>query len=652
MAGAKQNRFGSKPRVADEAMAGPAHDRAILALGLAADPRIAQALLANAQPAYAADPSGKLIYANEGYRELLEAVRGAPDGGAGVVQDDILSPEALLQVRRKGEPLWLEQSFDTEPAARHLRSLHFPIPAESGGDAPLVGGIYCDNSRERALVGRVAQTQERFDDITRLVSDWVWEVDRDFKFTFVSARVMEVFGIHQRLMLDTNLFDLGTVVDQDSDAPDREWRSPFRDKLFRFVGADGQFRLCRLSGMPIFEPASGPFAGFRGTANDITAQLEAEDRAAAAQTRLESAIESSSEAFALFDSENRLSICNEKFREFHPMIAELMTPGVSFEELIRAGAERGQFSAAAGNVDDWVARELDRQSDPADAYEQHLSDGRWLKVSDRKTADGGTVCLRTDITELKRREEALRAAREVAELANRSKSEFLANMSHELRTPLNAIIGFSEVILNQMFGPIANPQYEEYIRDIHESGTHLFELINDILDVSKAEAGKLELHESTISMADVVARCMRLVAERAQRAQVTIEIDVAEDLPKLVADERKLKQIVINILSNAVKFTPEGGAIEVSAAVDVDGCMRFVVKDTGIGIAPEDIETVMAPFGQVDSRLARRYEGTGLGLPLTKSLVKLHGGDLAVESEVDAGTTIIIRLPAERLQTA
>ena len=652
MAGARQRRSASKPRVAGEGLAAPAHDRAILALGLAADPRVAQALLANAQPAYAADPSGKLVYANQGYRELLQAVREAPDGGVGVVQGDILSPEALLQVPRDDKPLWLEQSFETEPTVRHLRSLHFAIPAQGGGDAPLVGGVYYDISRERAMAKRVAHTQERFDDITRLVSDWIWEVDTDFNFTFVSARVMEVFGIHPRLMRDTNLFNLGTIVDQDAEAPDREWRSPFRDKLFQFVGVDGQPRLCRLSGMPIFDSASGAFAGFRGTANDITAQLEAEGRAQAAQARLDGAIESSSEAFALFDPENRLVICNEKFREYHPIIAELMTPGVTFEKLIRAGAERGQFSDAVGKVVDWVARELDRQSNPAGAYEQHLSEGRWLKVSDRKTADGGTVCLRTDITELKQREEALRAAREVAELANRAKSEFLANMSHELRTPLNAIIGFSEVILKEMFGPLANERYTGYVKDIYDSGTHLYELINDILDISKAEAGKLELHESTVAMADVVARCLRLVAERTEHALVTITTDIAEDLPKLVADERKLKQILINLLSNAVKFTPEGGAIDIAATVDPDGWMRLSVKDTGIGIAPEDIETVMAPFGQVDSRLARRYEGTGLGLPLTKSLVELHGGTIAIESEVDVGTTVIIRLPAERLRTA
>jgi signal transduction histidine kinase len=223
-------------------------------------------------------------------------------------------------------------------------------------------------------------------------------------------------------------------------------------------------------------------------------------------------------------------------------------------------------------------------------------------------------------------------------------------MSHELRTPLNAFIGFSEVILKEMFGPLANENYREYIKDIHDSGSHLYQLINDILDVSKAEAGKLELRETSVNMADVIERCVRLVEERAQRAQVTIETRIADGTPSLIADERKLKQILINLLSNAVKFTPEGGTVEVLAGELDDGRFELVVKDTGIGIAAEDIAIVMAPFGQVDSRLARRYEGTGLGLPLTKSLVELHGGVIDVESEVDVGTRIIIHLPKESVQ--
>jgi PAS domain-containing protein len=347
MAEATQGSAEGKPRVVDNRAAWqPNFNGAALALGLAADHRIAEALLTNGQPAYVADQSGKLVYANDGYHELLEMALMSNPAAISDEDNPILSPDALNQALQACEPVWIKQTLNTEPTPRNLRSLHFPIANEDGKSEVLVGGVYYDISRESALAKRVASTQARFDDITRLISDWVWEVDKDFNLTFVSARVMEVFGIHPRLMLDTNLFDIGSFMDAGRDTPDLEWRSPFRDKLFSIVDAEGKHRQCQLSGMPVFDSVTGAFAGFRGTATDITAQLEAEARATAAQTRLYDVIESSSQAFALFDAENRLVVCNEKFREYHPTTAELMKPGVTFEELITAGAERGQFSDA------------------------------------------------------------------------------------------------------------------------------------------------------------------------------------------------------------------------------------------------------------------------------------------------------------------
>jgi PAS domain S-box-containing protein len=620
--------------------------------------RIEQALLADAWPAYVADLSGRLLFANAAYQALLRDAAPTPDSGPEGSQAHLLSPDAVGQVRKEQGAIELDETMGSDLSPRRFRSRHFPIH-DDAGNIVAVGGIYHDAMREQALAQRAVHIQERFDDITRLVSDWVWEVDQDFNFTYVSARVMEVFGMHPRLLLGSNLFDLGVFTDTSGRVPDQSSRSPFRDKVFRVIGTDGRARLCRLSGMPIFETTTGVFIGYRGTGNDITAQLDAEDRASRAQLRLAEAIESSSEGFALFDRNNRLVICNGKYREYHPTIAELLVPGAAYEDLVRAGAERGQFTDAAGRIEEWIASELERQRDPQGATEQRLCDGRWLKVSDRRTEDGSTVCLRTDITELKQREEALRraeessrAARETAELANRAKTEFLANMSHELRTPLNAIIGFSEIIMGEMFGPIGVEQYKEYMKDIHESGSHLYNLINDILDVSKAEAGKLELSESEIDIADAVTRCVRLVGERAERAEVALEVEVPQGLPLLYADERKIKQILLNLLSNAVKFTPTGGKVSIAARIEPDGWFCFAITDTGIGISEQDMADVMAPFGQVDSTLARRYEGTGLGLPLTKALVDLHGGELDLHSELDVGTTVTVRLPKDRLRPA
>jgi PAS domain S-box-containing protein len=257
----------------------------------------------------------------------------------------------------------------------------------------------------------------------------------------------------------------------------------------------------------------------------------------------------------------------------------------------------------------------------------------------------------TDVTELRRREIGLRAAKEMAEMASRAKTEFLANMSHELRTPLNAIIGFAEVMHMELLGSIGNQQYRGYVGDIHDSARHLLGLINDILDVAKIEAGRVELTDSTIDIKGIFDAVARLIRERAVRAEVRLEMAVQPGLPPLVADERKLKQILINLLSNSVKFTPAGGAIRISATLDpANGDLVINVADTGIGIAAADIPRVMEPFGQVDNPINRKFRGTGLGLPLTKGLVELHGGSFKLESTPGVGTSVTIRLPAKRLK--
>ncbi len=611
------------------------------------------ALLSQSAPTYLTGLAGELLYANDAYRELADAIERTGDDGE-TPAGGIISARAIDRVIGERDVVELDETVTIAGKARHLRSRHFPIFDDDGALAA-IGGIYFDVTREHLIAERAEQIRDRFDDITRLVSDWVWEVDATFNFTYVSARVMEVFGLHPRLLLGTNLFDLGAFTGEGARI-DNATRTPFRDAMFHVTASDGGRRLCRMSGMPIFDANTGTFRGYRGTGSDITAQIEAEERATSAQTRLAHAIESSSEAFALFDRHDRLVICNSRFREYHPAIADLMEPGVPFETLIRAGAERGEFVDAEGRVESWIAAEIERHKEPGAPYELRLKDGRWLKVSDRRTDDGSTVCLRTDITALKEREEALRRAeetsreaREAAEVANRAKSEFLANISHELRTPLNAIIGFSEIIRDEMFGPIGSEQYKDYIKDIHDSGEHLYSLINDVLDVSKAEAGKLSLAEGEVDVADTIERCLRLVKERAERGGVTLVVEVADRLPRLRADERKVKQILINLLSNAVKFTPEGGSVTTTARIERDGRLAICVADTGIGIAQEDMAAVMAPFGQVDSTLARRYEGTGLGLPLTKSLVDLHDGELDLSSEVGHGTTVTVRFPAARV---
>ena len=241
------------------------------------------------------------------------------------------------------------------------------------------------------------------------------------------------------------------------------------------------------------------------------------------------------------------------------------------------------------------------------------------------------------------------AAREEAEQANRAKSEFLANMSHELRTPLNAINGFSEMIYSEALGPLGNVEYQKYATYIKEAGQHLLDLINDLLDISKIEAGKVDLMEETIDVASLVRSCVAMVRERADAGDVQIYVDIDEELlPLLRADETRMRQVVLNLLSNAVKFTPSDGTVTVRTWYHIDRGFVLQVADTGIGIAADNIPKALTRFGQVESTLDRSYEGTGLGLPLTKSLVEQHGGTLDLQSEVGVGTVVTVNLPAKR----
>jgi len=273
---------------------------------------------------------------------------------------------------------------------------------------------------------------------------------------------------------------------------------------------------------------------------------------------------------------------------------------------------------------------------------------RLVRALQRRTAelDGVRGALEQRVSD---RTSALLDAWRAAEASARAKSDFLANMSHELRTPLNAILGFSGMMKAQMFGPLGHAKYLEYVEDIHSSGEHLLGIINDILDVAAIEAGKVSLQEDVVSLHDVSAACLRLIRPRAQRGAVQLTETLPDDLPQIRADERRTRQILLNLLSNAIKFTAPRGTVHLFAQVDADGGLTIGISDSGIGMSAADIAKALTPFGQVESGLARNHEGTGLGLPLTQGLVTLHGGRLEIISEPGQGTTVLVRLPADRV---
>ncbi|MHB1219559.1 MAG: PAS-domain containing protein [Alphaproteobacteria bacterium] len=399
-----------------------------------------------------------------------------------------------------------------------------------------------------------------------------------------------------------------------------------------------------------------PDGGIVSITSDITILKKNEDRRLdalrreqTAQARLFDAIESISEGILLYDAEERFVLCNSRHRELHPETTDLHKPGVTFEELLRASVARGQVVLPFGlDTETFVQNRLRQFRNPGETIERQLVSGRWIQVNERRTPDGGIIRVTTDITPVKRHEEALIAAKEAAEAANQSKSNFLATMSHELRTPLHAILGLSEMIRDQTHGQ-GTASYAQYGRLIHDSGRHLLTLISDILDMSKIEAGRYELKEENVPLGGLVRSCLSIVATRAKAAGVAIGSESDEDGPVVRADRRAVTQVVLNLLSNGIKFTPAGGRVTVSAAAEPDGQAILRVRDTGIGIAPEDIERVMQPFAQVDPSHARKYEGTGLGLSISKRLMELHGGTIELVSSPGQGVTATIRFPRERV---
>jgi signal transduction histidine kinase len=375
------------------------------------------------------------------------------------------------------------------------------------------------------------------------------------------------------------------------------------------------------------------------------ANAELLDRLRGARADLLDAIESISDGFALFDAHDRLVLSNARYGELIGAPAEKLVAGTPFEELLygepattgRANAER-----------DWRAQRLRRHRETQGTFEHELANGRWLRSSDFRTSRGGVVTVHVDITALKRREQQLRGAMYDAESANRAKSDFLALVSHELRTPLNAVLGFAEILRDETFGRHADPRYREYANDIYDSGAHLLQVINDILDLSKIEAGRLQLNEDEVQVREVAEDLERVLGGMIGRGQLALRLDLPDSLPHLWADQRALKQMLMNLLSNAIKFTPAGGTITLRGRQRGDH-LDLAVADTGIGIPADQLDKVTEPFGQAGDPLTRQFQGSGLGLALVKSLMRLHGGTLRLDSSEGVGTTAWLSFPSERI---
>ncbi len=387
----------------------------------------------------------------------------------------------------------------------------------------------------------------------------------------------------------------------------------------------------------------------------LSAERErAEQALRQAQTQLTEAIEAISEAFALFDPEDRLVICNQTYREMYAEFDVDVEVGTPFETIIQRTVARDIIYDAQGNPDAWLAQRLERHRNPSGPFEQQRADGRWLKISERKTQEGGIVGVFTDITELKQRTgqleqavESLAVARDQAAQATQAKSQFLANMSHELRTPLNAIIGITEM-LQEDAEDLGQDDFVEPLQRVFRAGNHLLHLINEVLDLSKIEAGKLELYLEEIDLAALLEESVLTTRPLAEKNENQITLRCADDLGKVRTDLTRLRQIVLNLLSNGSKFTKNGEVtLEAKRLVEAGGdWITLSVADTGIGMTPDQTERLFQDFSQADSSTTRRYGGTGLGLAICRRLCVIMGGRIDVDSTPNVGTTFTVKLPA------
>ncbi|MCT8999666.1 PAS domain-containing sensor histidine kinase [Chelativorans intermedius] len=438
------------------------------------------------------------------------------------------------------------------------------------------------------------------------------------------------------------------------------------DQVFRMRHADGRWIWVRARAQ-VVDPEAADIH-LIGIAVDITEQRTLVQQTEVADQRLRTAIENITESFVLWDSSERLVMCNTKYQQDTGLAPHEIVPGAHRRDIeARMNAIRSE-------------RRLMSQANPGmgATYERQLADGRWLQVTELKTRDGGTVSVGTDITQLKQHQQKLveserrlmatihdlslarraeqERSRELVELnrkymreteraeaANRAKSEFLANMSHELRTPLNAIIGFSELMQKGLFGPLGSDRYEEYVGDIYAAGTYLLGVINDILDMSKIEAGQFSINRESVDLGPLIRETVRVVALQAAKKDIEVETEIPETL-SMVADRRAIKQIVINLLSNAVKFTGQGGKVTVRAR-RVANAVTLAIEDTGCGIPREALKKLGRPFEQVENQFSKSHTGSGLGLAISRSLTELHGGALKIRSREGVGTIVCVRIP-------
>ena len=505
---------------------------------------------------------------------------------------------------------------------------------------------------EREKLNETLRRQEKENRaVIDAVSDIIFETATDGNILFLNETWQKITGFSAERSLGRNLFDLLHMQDQAEQRSNFsllvKGKKPAYRAFTRLRTAEGTFRAIELAFSMIRQDENKDLRVV-GTITDVEERRRAERALSEAEKKYRAIVENAAAGIYQVTPEGHYLSANpamayilgfasadEILRDVHNANTDVYYNGRERERHLRDAVRNGSINAEA---------------------QVRRKDGRliWVQESLRAVKDDDDQLIffegsMEDITQRKDTEIALREAKVQSDLANRAKSEFLANMSHELRTPLNAIIGFSEIIRTQAFGTVGAPEYLDYARDINESGKRLLQVINDILDVSRIEAGERQLNEGVVDLHKILISSLEMLAPKIEANRMVISNHVRDTVPKLIGESHAIKQMLINLLSNAVKFTPEGGRVSIDATVDDYGQMHVSVTDTGIGLSDEEIQKALSPFGQVDSSLNKSESGTGLGLTLVQSLMALHGGSFELFSQKGIGTTATLVFPPKRV---
>lgn len=549
------------------------------------------------------------------------------------------------EILSTGSAISYEISFEApDGEIKDLLVNKFPMKDDDG--AQLIGVTYADITNRKKAERILAESEERYALASHEVGIWDWNMDTGE--VYISPAFRRLLGLQPVSKSKTTSAELRKLYHPDDFAAHEKrlqdhlnnQHRPYKS-VHRFRNADGTYRWYRAVGTAT-SSTNGKPTRVIGMLTDIDDEKRMTEALRLSEARISTLLDNSPSSIYFKDADLQLVVANRKYLEMYGLEADTAY-GKNSVELF--GPDPGQ---------DFLAHDkevLDKNT--LISREETLNARELLTIKfpivDSDGALAGVGGIEIDITERKEVERAYKNARDDAEAANRAKSAFLANMSHELRTPLNSVIGFSDSLLAGTLGELENEKHREYISIINSAGSYLLELINDILDLSRIESGFVELDETTFDVQPIITSAIIFSQDRHSEKPVQIQNLTPDNVPHVRGDQRQLRQVLINLITNAIKFTPPDGQIRVSCEITADGALAIAVSDTGMGISPDDIERVKSPFVQVADSMTRQHEGTGLGLAITRSIAELHDAEFKIESTIGEGTTVTFVLPADRV---